>query len=141
MLKWFFGNFNFKTTSNGKIMPEKFLSTKSWKNHPKKLHTYGRLVLFSELHFRVINSFIQPSLLESLRKESQETSYPVTCPLNPICITPFLPKNPLLNWDDVSKKRTNKLAIDISNKPMRDLWNSLRWCVSMNALILRISCT
>ena len=52
------------------------MAAKSWKNHLKKLHTYGsREVFFSaaptaqnspELHFRFINSFIQPSLLESL---------------------------------------------------------------------------
>ena len=53
-----------------------FLPTKSWKNHLKKLHTYGSWdVFFSaaptaqnspELHFRFINSFIQASLLRSL---------------------------------------------------------------------------
>ena len=50
---------------------------KSGKNHPKKFHTYGSWEFFSlsaaltapnspELHFRYINYFIQPSLLESL---------------------------------------------------------------------------
>ncbi len=53
-----------------------FLPTKSWKNHPKKLHTYGSWEVFfsaaptaqnsPELHFRFINSFIQPSLVGSL---------------------------------------------------------------------------
>jgi hypothetical protein len=53
-----------------------FLPTKSWKNLPKKLHTYGSWEVFCsaaptaqnspELHFRFINSFIQPSLLGSL---------------------------------------------------------------------------
>ena len=48
-----------------------FLTTKSWKNHPKKLHTYGSWEVFfsaaptaknsPELHFRFINYFIQPS--------------------------------------------------------------------------------
>ena len=54
-----------------------FLPTKSWKNHPKKLHTYGSWEFFfsaaptaqnsPELHFRFINSFIQSSLLRSLK--------------------------------------------------------------------------
>ena len=52
------------------------MPTKSWKNHPKKLHTYGSWEVFfsaaltaqksPELHFRFINSFIQPSLVGSL---------------------------------------------------------------------------
>ena len=52
------------------------MPTKSWKNHPKQLHTYGSWEFFfsaastaqnsPELHFRFINSFIQPSLVESL---------------------------------------------------------------------------
>ena len=52
------------------------MPTKSWKNHPKKLHTYGSWDFFfsaaltaqnsPELHFRFIFFFIQPSLLESL---------------------------------------------------------------------------
>ena len=52
------------------------LTTKSWKNHPKKLHTYSSWEFFfsaappaqnsPELHFRFINFSIQPSLLESL---------------------------------------------------------------------------
>ena len=53
-----------------------FLPTKSWKNHLKKLHTYGSWKVFfsaappaqnsPELHFCFINFSIQPSLLESL---------------------------------------------------------------------------
>ena len=53
-----------------------FLSTKSWKNYPQKLHTYGSWEVFfsaappaqnsPELHFRFIIFFIQPSLLKSL---------------------------------------------------------------------------
>ena len=52
--------------------------TKSWKNHLKKMLTNDSLVfLFSaaltsqnspELHFRFMNSFIQPSSVESLSK-------------------------------------------------------------------------
>ena len=52
------------------------MPTKSWKNHLKKLHTYGSWKFFSSaaptaqnspyLHFRFINSFIQSSLLRSL---------------------------------------------------------------------------
>ena len=52
------------------------MPTKSWKNHLKKLHTYGSWEVFfsaapaaqnsPELHFRFINSFIQSSLLRSL---------------------------------------------------------------------------
>ena len=57
---FFFKNFRF------------FLPTKSWKNHPQKLHMYGSLEFFlsasltaqnsPELHFCFINSFIQTSL-------------------------------------------------------------------------------
>ena len=53
-----------------------FLPTKSWKNHLKKLHTYGSWEVFfsaaptaqnsPELHFHFTNSFIQPSRIESL---------------------------------------------------------------------------
>ena len=49
------------------------MTTNSWKKHPKKLHTYGSWEFFlsaaltapnsPELHFRFINSFIQPSLV------------------------------------------------------------------------------
>ena len=52
------------------------LCTKSLENHPKKLHTYGSCEFFfsaastaqnsPELHFRFMNSFIQPSLVGSL---------------------------------------------------------------------------
>ena len=50
------------------------MPTKSWKNHPKKLHNYGSFFFSAsqtalnrpELHFRFINSFIQPSLVASL---------------------------------------------------------------------------
>ena len=53
-----------------------FLPSKSLKNHPKKLHTYGSWEFFSsaaltaqnspELHLRFINYFIQLSLVGSL---------------------------------------------------------------------------
>ena len=53
-----------------------FWPQKVEKNHPKKLHTYGIWEFFfsaaptaqnsQELHFRFINSFIQPSRVESL---------------------------------------------------------------------------
>ena len=59
-----------------KNLKDVFLPTKSWKNHLKKLHTYGCWEVFfsaastaqnsPELHFRFINSFIQSSLLRSL---------------------------------------------------------------------------
>ena len=52
------------------------LPTKSWKKHPKNLYTYGSWEVFFSaaltaqkspvLHFRLINSFIQPSLVGSL---------------------------------------------------------------------------
>ena len=52
------------------------MPTKSWKNHPQKLGTSRSLEFFfsaaptaknsPELHFHFINSFIQPSLGESL---------------------------------------------------------------------------
>ena len=52
------------------------MPTKNWKNHLKKLHSYGSWeFLFSaaptaqnspELHFRFMNSFKQPSRVESL---------------------------------------------------------------------------
>ena len=53
-----------------------FFPTKSWKNHPKKLHTYGSWKVFfsaaptaqnsPELHFRFINSFTWLSRVGSL---------------------------------------------------------------------------
>ena len=53
-----------------------FLTLKTLKHHPKKLHTYGSWEVFfsaaptaknsPELHFRFINYFIQSSLLRSL---------------------------------------------------------------------------
>ena len=56
-----------------------FLTLKTLKNHPKKLHTYGSWEVFfsaaptaqnsPELHFRFINSFIQPTRVESLAKD------------------------------------------------------------------------
>ena len=54
-----------------------FFPTESWKNHLKKLHTYGSWEFFfstqnsPELHFCFINSFIQSSLLRSLGKPHQ----------------------------------------------------------------------
>ena len=65
MLKYVLKNFKFF-----------FLPTKSWKEHPKKLHTYGSWEFFyfaaptaqknPELHFCFINYFFQSSLLRSL---------------------------------------------------------------------------
>ena len=61
------------------------LTTKSWKNHPKKLLIIGPdLFFFSaaltaqnspELHFRFINSSIQSSLLRSLVWAAQHSPY------------------------------------------------------------------
>ena len=63
---------------DAKILKKKvFFDHQKLKKHPKKLHTYGSWEFFflcspdalnsPELHFRFINSFIQSSLLRSLR--------------------------------------------------------------------------
>ena len=68
--------FNADTKIFLKFKKKKILSTKSWKNHPKKLLTHGSWEVFfsaappaqnsPELHFRFISFSMQLSLLESL---------------------------------------------------------------------------
>ena len=72
---FFLCNFSVRTLQC--FQKKKFLTTKSWKNHAKKLHTYGSCEVFflcsptalnsPELHFRFINSFIQLSNVQLLR--------------------------------------------------------------------------
>ena len=61
------------------------MTTKSWKKHPKKLHTYGSWRFFfsaappaqnsPELYFRFIKSSIQPSVVEAVlrTRDTQNT--------------------------------------------------------------------
>ena len=87
------------------------------KNHPKKLHTSGSWEFFfsaeptaqnsPELHFRFINSFIQPSCVGSLDRwlcdfASPRTFVKTTAPINVFCGSNIPDKN-LKSIADITK--------------------------------------
>jgi hypothetical protein len=105
------------------------LSTKSCKNHPQKLHTYGSWEFFfsaaltaqnsPEIHFHFINYFIQPSLLESLVRAITPRRLTLGCVLINIFSSRCAKKDPKECFDNREKNGINKFGTE-------DFLNSLK---------------